>query len=143
MLVQLTVEQITEYWPDISKTFEAWIPKTQVLEELMTLRMQCWLVVPGDEIKAVILTRIEYDSLLRVNQLLIYWMYSFGVGLSGLPWREGLAQLFKYAASRECSNVIVWTENPHLADFLIKVGGSTRQLITLPLTKKEVSYGRQ
>ena len=130
MLVQLTEEQVTEYWTLISQALVASAPPnvdlrgdylSDILESLLLGRMKAWVVTDEKKIYILGVTGISVDEVLQQRNLIIYSIYSIG-GLSNNLWAESLRQLRKYATAQKCRAIVGFTNVPKIVHIAKKLG---------------------
>ena len=149
ILSQLLPDQVSNSWDVVKHAIEASTPPTttwtpnmlnKILTSLLCGKAQCWFgyVVKGEErkLKVVLVTNILYDDISDTRNLLIYSAYSYeDTDRSDLL--SGFKTLVKYAASKNCKNIVAYSNVPSIINLAKRLGGETSQtFISLPLTKK-------
>lgn len=143
MLVQLSSEQVAEYWDYIKYGIEeALIPTvglhdermSHVLEAIMYGKMIVWISADKTTkiIGGIVVTTLRTDELSGTKSLLIYALYSTDSSVSA--WSEGLAQLTAYAKNEKCHKILAYSNVPEIIKYVESIGGSADlRLLILPL----------
>lgn len=137
MLLHLTGDQVSMYWDTIAKAIESSMPPytysssmklNRVFQELLSERMQAWIVMSDAEgngsIEAlgVMITAIQEDQYTDTKNLLIYTLYGIQK-ITEEVWKEGLATLIKFARTKDCFRIIAYTDIPAIMDRVEELGG--------------------
>jgi hypothetical protein len=145
MLLKMLPEQVSNYWPHIRNSIEQALPPVvgespnkmgNILEQLLTGEMQCWVAFRKDvenEVVGFIITTVISDPCSKTRNLLIYSLC--GLKLSrGLDWIEGMEALRKFAKLMKCSRIVAYSDNQLILKVVEKLGGDTRyKFITFEL----------
>ena len=147
MLTKLLPDQIASFWNVIKYAIEDSIPPTatwtpnmtnKILSSLLCGKSHCWIsYVKGEQrkLEGVVVTQVLYDDISDTRNLLIYCLCSYD-GFRESSWSNGLKALVKFAASRNCKNIVAYTDVPNIIKMVKKLGGETNQtFISLPLLK--------
>ena len=149
MLTRLLPEQISALWDIIKYAIEESLPPivgespdkmNKILAALLCDKAQCWAsyekVEGGNRFEGIVITKILYDNISDTKNLLIYCLYGYENVDKG-SWLKGFKSLVKFAASRNCSKIIGYSNIPLILRLANKFGGSTDYtFITVPLFNK-------
>jgi hypothetical protein len=134
MLVKLLPDQISKYWDYIKYAIEETAPKdwvagrlNNILESLLIDQTQAWLCCIGiepQEIVAVLLTTVFYDTLTRSNIFRLVLLYGFD-NIPQEEWESGYKTLVKYAKYKGCVEVDSFTSEKALSVVAKKFGFTT------------------
>lgn len=120
MLLMLLPEQLDRFWPYVRFVLEkSFSPEVlsgnlinNVLESLLTCRMQAWIYTEdGDSIGAIVVTSTMEDSALGGKILRLYLLYAFEP-LKPAAWEEGWEAIEKFARSVGCKQIEAFSSNP-------------------------------
>jgi hypothetical protein len=137
MIIQLTPDQCSIYWDDLSTGIKNSMPPfakvdedglSEILANLMNERMQAFVSLDKSEkgtvVVAVAITMIQEEFGTGKNNLLIYSLFGYNFVHEKL-WKEGLTGLKSFAKLHECAKVIGYTSVPRVVDIAKNLGGST------------------
>ncbi len=137
MLLQLLPRDITKHWEGLSEAISKSLPPTTsvsrdrmsiILQSLISETMQCWVLCEPSvekkvsELFAVATTELVKETGSATRNLLIYSLFGLRA-VSDDQWREGFETLRKFAQSRDCENIIAYTDNPAVVSLAKKFGG--------------------
>jgi len=149
MLLRLTPEQVSERWDSIKYgIYDALPPYSGEREELMNEilisilceRIICWLsyIIDDEGIKQVdgfVTTAIVTDPISKTRNLLLYTVMRYGNEIER-SWAEGHVALSKFGKSKNCENIIAYTNSNAVLKRAKAAGGDiSYQLIFIPLQK--------
>jgi hypothetical protein len=136
MLIQLTPEQCTIYWEDLSTGIKNSMPPfaavtdeglNRVLENLLNGTMQAWVALDRNEkgsfVVAAAITMIHSEIGTGQKNLLIYSLFGYKFVQESI-WKEGLSGIRQFAKSMECLKVIAYTSVPRVVEIAKSLGGS-------------------
>lgn len=143
MLLKMLPEQINTQWEIIRPAIEEAMPHeyvpderymTNVLESLLSDKMHCWLIVDGEDVKALCVTNFVVDPG-GEQSLFIYALYGYKpVPLS--MWTNAFESLGKWAKRYNCAEVIAFTDsgNEGVLRIVGNLGGSAdRVVVRIPV----------
>lgn len=138
MLTILTPEQVSNFWDIIKYAIEQSLPPivgdhpdkmNRILSSLLSSQTQCWASYTriGDtpKFEGIVLTKMIYDDASDTKNLLIYCLYGYEE-VAKESWVKGLVSLIKYANSKECEQIIAYTEIPYIVEVAKQLGGETK-----------------
>ena len=138
MLNRLLPEQISNFWGVIKYAIEQSLPPivgehpdkmNRVLSAALSGKVDVWASYvkdgEGNRFEGIMLTQILYDDASNTRNLLIYCLYGYDV-VSKETWLNGLVSLVKYAKSRNCVQIIAYTDVPSLIDLVKNLGGEAK-----------------
>jgi hypothetical protein len=131
MLVKLTPDQVSLYWPALEEAIEQTIPRhpsvsmlernNKILAEMLNGDIEAWLGIEeedgGRKLTGTLFTRLERDRILLTRNLLIYSAYA-PRNLGKKLLLEYLAVLEKYGRSRNCDLITCFTNNPQFVQIM-------------------------
>ena len=130
MLIKLTPEQVSMYWPAIEEgikkslsTRTMWTQQgvKNMLIGLMTGQIDCRFLISSDIIYGFVITRVIEDPITGDKNLLIYSLYSS----NRIPqeiWLEGAKELREDAYARGCTKVVAYSSEPRVLEMAKKLG---------------------
>ena len=144
MLLQLTPEQISRRWNDISAAFMQCLPPdipptdevmNNILRSLIDGSAQCWAGVGSINGKMVVcglmLTKIEVEYVTGTRSLYIFTLYAYN-HISDQLYLEGMETVRKFAKANNCSKVTALTSSGRVVDIAKQLGGKADYtLVTL------------
>lgn len=77
-----------------------------------------------DELYAVVTAKVEYESISKTRNLLIYSFTSLETIPPGM-WERTREELKKIAIANDCSNIIAYAKNKNVIEFFNKQGART------------------
>ena len=138
MLTQLLPDQISNFWDIIKYAIEQSLPPiagdhpdrmNRILSSMLSGKTQCWAsYTRGEEetkFEGIALTQVLYDDASNTRNLLIYCIYGYNPVDSG-SWLKALTSLVKYSKSQGCTQIVSYTDVPHLIKLAKKLGGETK-----------------
>ena len=116
MFIQLLPDQIMNNWDDVRPFIEYALPPlaksddtmVRIQENLLIGQMQCWVSMKDNKAIALVTTKVVVDECSITNNLLIYTIY-VSSGTAESLYLEALEVLRKYAESRNCSQLIAYS----------------------------------
>ncbi len=140
MLVQLVPEQISNYWPQLSKAIRISLPPNAVesddgmnniLEACLGGQMRVWtLMSESKKVYAVVVTMFSMEPMSKTKNLLIYALYGF-TKITDELWKSGLQTLRSYAKANGCSRIIGYTDTDRIVELTKSLGGSVAHTVYL------------
>ena len=136
-LVRVYPEQVNSIWALVR---EAIISTTrtpterkinEILEKIMIRTFQCWSVVEEDELYAIALTSIIGEKYTD-KHLMLHTFYIFKK-LVGAQYVELWEQFKKLAQAHECEDIIFYTSNDKLCEFIVDHGGFVDKFVSIPV----------
>ena len=138
MINKLLPEQISNLWEIIKYAVEQSLPPivtenednmNNILSSALSGKIDVWVSYEktdkGNKLEGVMLTNFLFDEVSKRRNLLIYCLYGYNnVGFKS--WIEGLQTLTKYAKSRDCGQIIAYTDVPYMIDLTRKLGGEAK-----------------
>jgi len=142
MLVEMTGQQVANYWidmikPAVANSLPAHVTLAEdtmnnILNKILCGVVQCWAVTLEGNIVGICTTMINVDPVTGSKSFLIYSLYNFTDEMyPDHLWATCLDQVMRLAKSKDCWPVYCYTDNEQVAKHAVQVGGaSTQQLIT-------------
>ena len=136
MLTKLLPDQISKHWTIIKYAIQQSLPPTigqnpdrlnRILSSALSSRIEVWAsYIRGEENKfeGIVLTKILYDDSSETKNLLIYCLYGYGE-VAEDSWLGGLRTILKYAKSKNCQQIVAYSDSPYIIDIVEKLGGDT------------------
>ena len=134
MLTKLLPDQVSKFWDVISYAMEQSLPPTvgenpdkmnNILMAALSGKLDIWAsYVKNDKVnkfEGILATRIIYDDVTNMNNLLIYAIYGYDK-VSKESWEDGLRTIVKYAKSRKCSLIVAYTNEPRVVQVVNSLG---------------------
>lgn len=127
MLTKLLPDQISKFWNIISYALDQSPPitltspkdwKNRILSSALSGKIIVWASYTKGEVnkfEGLALTTILHDDLMMANSLLIYYVYGY-TKVSESSWKEGIIALAKYAKSKNCLNIVAYTNDEKLIE---------------------------
>lgn len=119
MLIQLTPEQVSTHWDDISVAIAISLPPTigdnasvmgDILASILKGKMHCWVALDNHVIVGVVTTRFMFDDIVGAKNLLIYTIYSPPDSmLKEITWHESIDILKKFGKENGCFQIIAYS----------------------------------
>ena len=148
MLTKLLPDQIAKFWDVISYALDQSPPitlanpedwKSRILTSVLSGRASVWASYDksgkGTVLEGIVFTSILTDSLVMVNSLLIYYLY----GYTKIPlesYKNGLMTLAKYAKSKNCHNILAYTNDDRIIEIVTQLGADASvRLITFDIQR--------
>ena len=134
-LLRLSPEQVMQHWEYVKECLILALPPYVALDTSSVLRIQeqlligsleCWACVSdkNDEFYGILTTQITADEVTLTKNLLIFTVTLTEEHENDI-WKDGYEYLKKYAISKECREIIAYT-NQHSVVLLAKqLGGNT------------------
>lgn len=129
MLVQLLPEQVNEIWNRLAPMLEETLPPTigktiqgmsNMLRAVLLEKLDVWLYVNEQEEVVVIMTTcIQTDPITLSRNLLIYTFLSVR-NMDRDIWGEIYEALKNKARSLNCNNIVAYTQNDKITDYINK-----------------------
>lgn len=145
MLIRLTGEQIAKFWKsEIKEAIREALPMmpadsdlvmNNVLRELLSDRLQCWVVTSGEDNKplGICTTQVTLDSITGEKNMLIYTTYAFD-GFPKFLWEANYLQLAGIAKELGCARIYCYSDNPIVIEKAKENGADSSQvLLSFPL----------
>lgn len=140
MLVQLLPENVSSRWeffapilgmslpPNITSTIQG---MSSILSAIMREDLAVWVYDDDGEVVFVMSTVIQTDPVTYKKSLLIYSLTGIR-DISDRMWKEAYETIRKYARYHGCENIIAYTENEKIVNYINNIGGkATFKLIQL------------
>ena len=133
MIVQLTPDQVAENWEQYEKTISnslsptlkgATIMMSNILQGIMTGKMQLWSAVDNNGVQGICLTTVIIDPGTYAANLLIYSLASIS-RLTPSSLKDGLDYLVAFAVNNNCNGVVAYTQDKTIIDYVNAIGGDT------------------
>lgn len=137
MLTKLLPDQVSKFWDVISYAMEQSLPPTvgenpdkmnNILMATLSGKLDIWAsykkVDKVNKFEGILATRIIYDDVTCMNNLLIYAIYGYDL-VSKTSWLEGLKTITKYAKSQGCSLIVAYTNSEKVIKVVNSLGGDT------------------
>lgn len=144
-ICKLTPEQIMEHWPEIKECINSSLPPhikdnpetmLHIQESLLVGNLECWIgYEPGNISKMYVVatTNIVTEDISQTRNLLVYTLTTLNPHPREI-WEEALAYLSRYAKSKNCTNIIAFSNLPEVENIVNRVGGiSNWRLLYFPL----------
>ena len=138
MLIRLLPDQISQFWNVIKYAIEQSLPPiayehpdklNRILSAAISGKVEVWVSYTKtqevNKLEGVVVTKILYDDASGTKNLLIYCLYGYEK-VNSDSWLIGLTALVKYAKSRGCSQIISYSDIPHIIDIVKYLGGEAR-----------------
>ena len=127
MILRLTPDQIANLWDMIKYALEKSPPiavdvkdyrwTNRILEAAMNGSIDVWVAYmhtdEGTRFEGVGITSFEVDRFVKQKSLLLYYAYAFR-DTSFTSWQEGYEILNKYAKSRGCSRLMIYSNSDNI-----------------------------
>jgi len=135
-LTKLTPEQVMEYWPQIRECIEVSLPPLvradaesilRVQESLLLGRLECWVASETRDLTktlGIATTCFVTDEISLTKNLLIYTATTIAPHSQDL-WSVSYGVLARYARSRNCKNIIAYSEQPEVINLVERIGGTS------------------
>jgi len=116
---QMTPDQISTHWEELSKGFSRAIPPhagggtqlmVNLLENCISGRMQVWAWTEGEVMQGAVLTTITTDPGTFTRNLYIYALYSKEGRTPQSVWNEGYEVLGIFAKVNKCYAVTAFSD---------------------------------
>jgi hypothetical protein len=149
MLVKMSAEQVSNYWPSIRDTLQAAVPPLAkadkehmnfLLEKLLRSdEMFAWILCENQgegedtqtKIYAMLITVIDRDLGTGARSLLIYALYSY-IFVKEHLWVQAINTLKHHAREMGCFQITAFTKVPRVVTIAQDLGFTTgMQLLTL------------
>jgi len=137
MLTKLLPDQVSKFWDVISYAMEQSLPPTvgenpdkmnNILMAALSGKLDIWASYRKDDkvnkFEGIIATRIIYDDVTCMNNLLIYAIYGYNK-VSEDSWNSGMKTLLKYAKTQKCSLIVAYSNEPRVVEVVNSLGGDT------------------
>lgn len=137
MLTRLLPDQIASFWDIIKYSIDESLPPivgdhpdrlNRILSSLLCNKTECWASYNKGENKitfeGIVLTKIIYDDASNTRNLLIYCLYGYDEVNKG-SWLEGFKSLIKYAKSKNCNQIIAYSEHAYIVNTAKSLGADT------------------
>lgn len=138
MLNRLLPEQVSKFWDIIKYAIEQSLPPivgehpdkmNRILSGALSGKVEVWASYNKEgnknKFEGIVLTKILYDDASDTKNLLIYCLYGYE-RIDRLSWIQGLSTLVKYAKSKNCLQIIAYTDVPYLIDIVKRLGGEAK-----------------
>lgn len=138
MLTKLLPEQISKFWDIIKYAVEESLPPVvgespnkmnNILMSCLNGTLEVWASYErseeGTRFEGLMITSILYDKSSQTKNLLIYCIYGYNK-VDKQSWYSGLTSLLKYAKSKNCNQIVAYTDVPMLVDLVKSLGGEAR-----------------
>jgi len=133
MLLRLEPDQVNKYWAVVEKAIASSLPPValedvdlmnNILRNLISGEMQCWVVVKNKAIYSMLVTTPQFE-IGGTKNLLIYTLYGFE-NLDLETWKEGFTYLSEYARSIGCKRIVAYSEVKRILQVCRLLGGETK-----------------
>lgn len=133
MFIKLRSDQVMEYWNYIRDCLVESLPPyiseksnnlLQVQENLLVSKMECWLGMKESQTYAVVITQIVKDECAGEVNLLLFSLNVLYEQDQNI-WKEGLDHFKKYAKSKNCNQVIAYSNKDEVKSLVRMLGGNT------------------
>ena len=134
MLVRLLPDQISKFWPIIKYAIEQSLPPivgehpdkmNRILSSALCGQLDVWVSYNKGEdnkIEGIVVTEFLFDEPSGTKNMLIYCLYGYNE-VTDESWLYGISGLAKYAQSRQCNQIVTYTDIPYMIDLAKKIGG--------------------
>lgn len=147
MLLRLMPDQVSRYWEFFKEGISASLPPTtknapgvlnRVLETILAGGKDVWLSFVkrdgGIDAHGFVITQMISVYEAELKMLLIYAIYA-PKGFTDEEWNEGFVALAKFAKSRNCVEIVGYTNDDHAIKRAEQFGGDTSyRYISIPLS---------
>ena len=138
MLNRLLPDQVSKFWDVISYAIEQSLPPTtgehpdklnRILSAALSGKLEVWASYTrqGDttKLEGIVVTKILYDDASDTRNLLIYCIYGY-TAVDKNSWAEGLKAITLYAKSKGCSQIVAYSDLPHVVELVKALGGEAK-----------------
>lgn len=139
MLVKLLPDQIAKLWDIIRYgLIRTWPIGTEsgservqdVLRNLLSETIQCWMAKDGEEFLGFLLTKICICDVTGSKSLNLISVFGFKV-VPDAQWARGMEQLIEFAKANGCSYVTATSDNAKILRLLEHFNFKSTQFLTL------------
>ncbi len=136
-LIKILPEQVSEAWEIVAPAIAKALPPgsalhpyslTNILQSILAEKsiLWGWFKKAEDSTPIIlVLTQEITDDLVGIRNLLIYAIASLSPATDRAIWTEGVATLVKFAKSRNCRNILAYSNHSGLIDLMEGQGWST------------------
>jgi hypothetical protein len=138
MLTRLLPEQVAKFWDIIKYAVEQSLPPiagdhpdkmNRILSSILSSKTECWASYRKENdttiFEGIAVTKIIYDEASDTRNLLLYCVYGYE-SVDKESWDEAFITLVKYAKSRNCNDVIAYSDIPEIIKRAKAVGGEAK-----------------
>ena len=132
MLIPIPKETTKEYQSRINevmvKAVPGYVPERidLVMDSLSSGKATAWLIIFGEEIFGMVITKVFEDECLDLRELFVYCMcLTDGHNMSSEMWEESYMQLQPFAKAMGCSWITAHTVVDRVRKMSVKCGGSS------------------
>jgi hypothetical protein len=145
-LLKLSPEQLMQHWPYVKECILLSLPPfvtdnpeniISIQEKLLVGNLECWACIneTSGQFYGIVTTQLVADEVTRTRNLLI-----FSITLTeeheDIIWNEGYAEMMKHAKSRNCANIIAYSNQQLVIDKAEKLGADVSwRLLNFPVIK--------
>ena len=139
MLIKLLPVQISKIWEIIRfGLIRTWPIGTEegservqeVLKNLLTETIQCWVAREGEEFLGFLLTKINICDVTGSRSLNLMSVFGFKV-VPDEQWEKGMLQLIEFAKANNCKFVTATSDNVKILSLLTKFKFKSTQFLSL------------
>jgi len=139
MLVKLLPQQIAKLWDIIRYGLvRTWPIGTEdsservqeLLRNLLTETIQCWMAKEGEEFLGFLLTKINICDVTGSRSLNVMSVFGFKV-VPDAQWVKGMAQLVEFAKANNCKFITATSDNAKILRLLERFNFKSTQFLTL------------
>ena len=144
-ITKLNPEQIMRYWSEIKECINSSLPPLvkdndqsmlKIQENLLVGKLECWIgSEAGDasKIYAVATTCFVTDEISETKNLLVYTLATVNPHSQEL-WTKARDILSRYGKSKNCSNIIAYSNLREVENIINKLGGdSSWKILYIPI----------
>ena len=137
MLIRLLPDQISKFWPIIKYAVEQSLPPivgehpdkmNRILSSALCGKIDVWVSYikeKNNKIEGIILTEFLFDEPSGTKNMLIYCLYGYE-DIADESWLYGISGLAKYAQSRQCNQIVTYSDIPYMIDLAKQIGGEAK-----------------
>ena len=139
MLVKLLPIQIAKLWDIIRYGLVRTWPigsensserVQDVLRNLLTETIQCWMAKDGDEFLGFLLTKINICDVTGSRSLNVMSLFGFKI-VPDEQWVAGMQQLIEFAKANDCSFITATSDNAKILRLLERFKFKSTQFLSL------------
>jgi hypothetical protein len=130
-LVRMQPQDAMQFWDEVKECIASALPPhlletpetlLQVQEQVLVGQLECWLAVREQQLYGVLTTRVVSEFGQR--SLLVFSVATLEHPPASL-WPESIEVLKKYAASKQCSRVLAYSNHERLVQVAEYLGADT------------------
>ena len=150
MLTRLLPDQISKFWDVIKYAIEQSLPPivgehpdkmNRILSAALSGRVDVWASYEKLEnsirFEGIAVTKMIYDDASDTKNLLVYCMYGYDK-IDDNSWVRDLEAVARYAASKNCAQIIGYTDVPYIVELAKELGAEKVQTFVAFNTKQTV-----